>query len=205
MLAQAHTRHLRHRVDARGHPFTLPSGIDAEQMTRCAPALLHRGGRERRRSDDVAGRVDVRVDVCPNAFTSMRPACLLSHRRGRRAGHRSSTRGRARTAPFRFDDCDHRPGACASRLMPSNSTASSSGIADVAAAVLRRTRRGSRRRAPRRRNPSGLGARSIIVTRTPSTAKIDAYSLAITPPPSTTSDSGRYANESIESLSYTFS
>ena len=51
------------------------------------------------------------------------------------------------------------------------------------------------------RNASGVAERSIIVTSTPSTANIDAYSLAMTPPPSTTSDAGRYPNDRIESLS----
>ena len=40
-------------------------------------------------------------------------------------------------------------------------------------------------------NFSGRSARSIIVTATPRFAKIDAYSHAITPPPSTVSDAGR--------------
>ena len=54
-------------------------------------------------------------------------------------------------------------------------------------------------------NMSGRPALSIIVTFTPSAAKIDAYSLAITPPPSTVSDDGRYSIDRIESLSRMFS
>ena len=54
-------------------------------------------------------------------------------------------------------------------------------------------------------NFNGRLAWSIIVTFMPRAAKIEAYSLAMTPPPSTVRDAGRYNIDRIESLSSTFS
>ena len=54
-------------------------------------------------------------------------------------------------------------------------------------------------------NASGRSLRSAWWTRQPSAAKIEAYSLAITPPPSTSSVRGSQASERIESESSTCS
>ena len=60
LLAHAHRRDLRHRIDAIGEEFRRRGRLEAEGVAGGDAALLHRGGGEAGKADDVTGGVDVR-------------------------------------------------------------------------------------------------------------------------------------------------
>ena len=143
--------------------------------------------RERRRADHVADRVDVRH----------RGAAVRVDRRGARArsrrarpprgpGRRRWRRGRARRAASRARPRVRSSSAwCTTDRRPSHATCATRCAADVAAAVALRSAPTKRSVSSASTNASGRGAGRSSSPRTPRPAKIEAYSHAITPPPST--------------------
>ncbi len=164
--------------------------LHAERVARGQPALLHRARGQAGEADHVAGGVDVPHLGAVRRSTAIRPrvsasspACLeIRGRRSHPGGRPSRARRRAGDPLAAGEVGDRAAVVLLDGASPSRRTG-----------TRRRCRAGGTaapRRSARRRTRAARARCSTTVTLVPSAANIDAYSMPITPAPTTSSDDG---------------
>ena len=178
-------------------------GRRAERMAGREPSLLARRRGEARIADDVAGREDVRharaelrVDGDAAAIVGREPGVLELERCRRADASDGEERHVGDDALARLE-LEHRArGGPLVRSRQRLDRLAAAGRTRCASA----SDESARRRSRESRNSNGRSRRSITVTSTPSAANIDAYSMPITPAPTTASVRGSVSSFVISSL-----